>query len=282
VPSRHIGIISESKDTNFLKALSLFLSSDFAFYHQFFASTEFGVKRDRATLGALLKMPMPLSDLGRRELQAWTRLHAKLIKTKPRRVGDVQDQTRPLFAHDDDELEPLIHELNQMVFDSLGFNDRERALVNDLVHVRLELNDGKLGAPAVRKPEQQTIREYGRRLKEELDGFLGVAVNERHKIDVVFDDQSGMICIDLVKDAAAARTPTVENADHATSKQLLRLRKNLREEARQWVYFDRDLRIYNGTKTFLFKPMQRFHWTESQAMIDASEIIAETTSGAGE
>ena len=282
VPSRQIGIVSESDDKDFLKAISLFLSSDFAFYHQFFASTQFGVKRDVCTLAALLEMPMPLSELGRRELQTWTRLHAKLFKTTPRKVGDVQDQPRPLLPDDDDDLEPLIVELNEMVFDALGFNDRERALVNDLVHVRLELNDGKLGAPAVGIPNQSTIRAYGRRLKKELDGFLGVAADERHKIDVVFDEQSGMICIDLVKDRTAARIPNVENANQATSKQLVRLRKNLREKAGQWVYFDRDLRIYNGTKTFLFKPMQRFHWTESQAMIDASEIIAETVSGAGE
>jgi hypothetical protein len=71
-------------------------------------------------------------------------------------------------------------------------------------------------------------------------------------------------------------------ADEATAKQLTKTRSNLREEAAQWVYFDRDLKIYSGTKTFLFKPMQRFHWTESQAMIDANEIIAETLCADGE
>jgi hypothetical protein len=34
VPPRQIGIVSTSDDRNFLKALALFLSSDFAFYHQ--------------------------------------------------------------------------------------------------------------------------------------------------------------------------------------------------------------------------------------------------------
>ena len=50
----------------------------------------------------------------------------------------------------------------------------------------------------------------------------------------------------------------------------------------QWLYFERNLRVYEGRKTYLFKPMQRFHWTESQALTDASEIIAETLSGVGE
>jgi hypothetical protein len=50
----------------------------------------------------------------------------------------------------------------------------------------------------------------------------------------------------------------------------------LRKERAQWVYFDRNLRLYEGTRTCILKPMQRFHWTESQAMVDARHIIAET------
>jgi len=41
-----IGIVSPTDDAQFLKALSLYLSSDFAYYHQFLTSTELGVKRD--------------------------------------------------------------------------------------------------------------------------------------------------------------------------------------------------------------------------------------------
>ncbi len=281
IPSRQIGIISESDDSAFLKALSLFLSSDFAFYHQFFASTQFGVQRGRATLNAILQMPMPLSELSRRELQVWTRLYAKLISTTPRKVGEQPHQSPSLFADEVDLLSPLVAELNQMVFDSLGLSDREQALVNDLVNIRLALNDGKVGEPATGSPNAPAMRSYARRLKKELDVFLGDAVDERHKIDIVYEERSGMVCIDLIKDRVAARTPTVEHADRATSRQLTKMRSNLRVQASQWVYFDRNLRIDNGTKTFLFKPMQRFHWTESQAMIDASEIIAETTSGSG-
>ena len=65
------------------------------------------------------------------------------------------------------------------------------------------------------------------------------------------------------------------------AKALAATRNELQEEIGQWIYFNRDLRIHDGTKTYLFKPMQRFHWTESQAMVDASEMIAETVSAEG-
>ena len=42
------------------------------------------------------------------------------------------------------------------------------------------------------------------------------------------------------------------------------------------MYFERNLRMYEETRTYLFKPMQRLHWTESQALADASGIIADT------
>ncbi|KKK96028.1 hypothetical protein LCGC14_2666900, partial [marine sediment metagenome] len=181
----------------------------------------------------------------------------------------------------DDTLDDLLAELNELVSESLQLDAGERALIHDLVHVRLALNDGKTGKPAVRQPTAAELRSYARRLKSELDDFIGGELPKRHQVAVVYDELSGMVQVDLVRDSAAARKVIVAKADAATARQLERTRRRLREERSQWVYFDRNLRIYEGTRTFILKPMQRFHWTESQAMIDAREIIAETLEGLG-
>ena len=228
-------------------------------------------------------MPMPLADLTRVQLTEWVKLYDHLVKTTPRIVGERKTVSPALFPQDsDDDLDGLLNELNRMVSDCLHLEERDRALVSDLVHVRLELNDGKVGEPAVGLPEPKVLRTYSRRLKRDLDAYLGDEGESKHKIDVVYDRHSGMIQIDLVKHLKPNAAVSVFGADEATAKQLAKTRNNLREEAAQWVYFDRDLKIYSGTKTFLFKPMQRFHWTESQAMIDANEIIAETLCAEGE
>ena len=120
------------------------------------------------------------------------------------------------------------------------------------------------------------LHTYAVRLKSELDGFIGDALPKRHQVDVVYDDASGMICVDLVRDEQSARQVTVSSASKEIAAQLEKTRQRLRKERAQWVYFDRNLRIYEGTRTFVLKPMQRFHWTESQAMVDARHIIAET------
>ncbi|MEZ5384687.1 MAG: N-6 DNA methylase [Prosthecobacter sp.] len=286
VPARQIGIVSCSGDKDFLKALSLFLSSDFAFYHQFFRSTELGVKRDRATLESLRKMPIPLTSLTRAELKEWSALHAKLIKCKPRKLEDTKKKKtdsaqQDFFDEPDDGLVALLEQLNNMTADVLGLSKDERSLVHDLVQVRYALNDGKRGEAAMRVPEPKEQRAYAKTLKDELDDFVGDFAGRSHKITVVADAASAMIEIDFTTDHKAARRPSIHAASDAEAKALNQTRNRLLKDegAWQWTYFDRNLRIYRGRKTYLFKPLHRFHWTVSAALTDASQIIAETLSG---
>jgi len=199
------------------------------------------------------------------------------------RESGATDRQMSLFAGEDvdDNLDELLNQLNEMVCESLRLDSGERALIRDLVHVRLALNDGKIGEPAIRQPTAAELQSYARRLKTELDDFISGELPKRHQVAVVHDALSGMIQVDLVRNSASARKVTVVKADAATARQLKRTRGRLREQRSQWVYFDRNLRIYKRTRTYVLKPMQRFHWTESQAMIDAREIIAETLEGAG-
>jgi hypothetical protein len=284
VPPRQIGIVSCSGDKDFLKALSLFLSSDFAFYHQFFRSTELGIKRDRATLESLRKMPIPLANLSRAELKEWSDLHTKLAKCQPRKLEDSKrkptSEQQDMFRETDDGLDALLAQLNEMTADALGLTTEERSLVHDLVQVRYALNDGKRGDAAMRTPGTEELKTYARTLKAELDEFAGDFAGRIHKVTVVTDEESAMVEIDFSKDHEAARIPVIRSASDSEGKALARTRNRLLSEegAWQWVYFDRNLRVYRGRKTYLFKPLHRFHWTVSAALTDASQVIAETLS----
>lgn len=284
VPARQIGIVSSSGDKDFLKALSLFLSSDFAFYHQFFRSTELGIKRDRATLESLRKMPIPLTNLSRAELKEWSALHAKLVKCKPRKLEETkrkQSSEQPdLFREADDGLDVLLEQLNEMTANALGLSKEERSLIHDLVQVRYALNDGKRGEAAMRAPDAKELKTYAKTLKDELDDFAGDFAGRSHKVTVVANTASAMIEIDFTTDHESARKPSICSASDAEAKALNQTRIRLLndEGAWQWIYFDRNLRIYRGRKTYVFKPLNRFHWTVSAALSDASQIIAETLS----
>lgn len=281
VPARQIGVVSPAKDDVFLKALSLFLSSDFCYYHQFIRSTELGVKRDRATLEALRQLPVPLANLPQSDLKEWVDLHAKLAKHSPRplHLETNEDNERDLFEQESDAMQPLLDKLNDMTARVLGLDDRERALVHDLVRVRFQLNDGKRGHEAMREPTRSEMQTYVRRLKQELDDFIGEDTDRLHRVTALHGKDSAMVEVDFTRDHAASREVKVLSASAAAAERLGRLQEKLQVEHAQWVYFKRNLRVYRGHQTYVFKPLQRFHWTESAAMMDASQIIAETVGG---
>lgn len=282
VPSGQLGLSSTSNDARLLKAIALYLNSDFAYYHQFLTSSRLGVKRPVATLGSLREMPLPLAGFPAERLKSWAELHDRLVKVSRQLLADggVGSSLFKAQSTDTESYEALLEELNSTVYEALGLEARERAVVEDLVRVRLELNDGKLGAAAVDAPKTNLLKRYAKRLKAELDGFVGDTLPKRHDVDVIHDDHTGMIQVSLVR-SNDQHEIGIYKADDATAVELARTRMRLRRKHAQWVYFDRDLRVFEGRKTFLFKPMQRFHWTESQAMFDASEIIAETINASG-
>ncbi|HEV7301650.1 MAG TPA: N-6 DNA methylase [Tepidisphaeraceae bacterium] len=291
VPPRQVGITSPGDDELLLKAVALYLNSDFAVYQQFLTSSELGVKRPRASLDSLRGMPTPIAELSRTALEGWAALHDRLARASARQMardagGDptlfdtavmAQQQQQP-----PEDLERLLEELNRLVGDVLGFRTRERALVEDLVQIRLQLDDGKLGRPAVEPPTSVHLKRYAKRLKAELDGFIGDELPKRYDVDIIFDAHTGMIQLTLVK-ADQPNEIRLYAADDDTAAELQKTRQRLRRKHAQWVYFDRNLQIFEGRHTLLFKPMQRFHWTESQAMFDAAEVISRTLAyqGAG-
>lgn len=269
VPPRQIGIVSVDSNRPLLKALALYLSSDFAYYHQFLTSTELGVKRDRATLESLRQIPIPLLKLTPADLSEWEDLHDRLARTKPRALADPrQPETELDESRADDGQDAMIEELNRRVFDALGLDEAERALVQDLVHVRLALNDGKIGQGAMRDAGPEELQTYAEWLQREMEANTNGEA--RYSVTILYDARSGFIAIEPTSGRATFR---VLRADSATAITLAATRDRLRENRSQWVYFDRALRIYRGENTYLFKPIHRMHWTRSRAMLDAADIV---------
>jgi hypothetical protein len=175
----------------------------------------------------------------------------------------------------------MMAELNTLVYRALDMGRKEQSLVSDLVHVRFALNDGRLGEEAVRRPTTAEMCAYGRRLQGELDDYISGEWPGRHDILVMHDDHSGMVRVTLDQRAAAKARVLVVQADAQEAAALEKCRSGIRKTRSQWVYFDRNLRVYDGDATYVLKPMQRFHWTETQARVDAMEIVAESIARRG-
>lgn len=60
------------------------------------------------------------------------------------------------------------------------------------------------------------------------------------------------------------------------TKRMVEARSHLMERKSQWLYFNRNLRYYEGPRTYMMKPLQRMQWTRTQAIEDARSIIADS------
>ena len=261
VPSRQIGIISPKGDKPLLKALALYLNSDFVAYHQFLCTTQAGIQKTIGTLKALRLLPVPFGD-GRNSLGDWESMYTRI--------------SRATAGRDDFNRPDLIGELNELTFASMRLDRRARAAVRDFVSTRFALTRGKIGEDAVRESKPEELKSYAGTLRDELDGFVGENNDTRHRVDIIYGGGSGLTIIEIVGGAAAPLPVRVMKATDEAARSFAEARKQLIEKYAQWLYFRRNLRVYESSRTYILKPLQRLQWTQTQAMQDAGDIIAES------
>ncbi len=144
--------------------------------------------------------------------------------------------------------------------------------------MRIGLIQGKVSKAAIHSPSNPEIRRYAKVLTDELDAFVDDQPSLKHSATVLHNGRSAIVRIKLHRSSPPSERIRVEKADSAAGKELASIRSRIREKHSQWFYFQRNLRLYEGRSTYLFKPLERLHWTESQAILDAGTIIAETLS----
>jgi hypothetical protein len=273
VPARQIGIAASSGKEPLLKALSLYLSSDFVTYQQFFTTPEWGISTSRATLDALRHLPIPLDNLSEKELSAWAELRDTLAEIsqntlEPRLQANVVTRAESALAG-------KIAELNDRVYRILGLQETEKILIQDFIAMNMQCIKGKVTKEALARPSESTMRLHLEHLQKELDAFIADQSETQHEIIARYDARSAMIAIRLPQ-AGVSHSPTIQAANQETSQEFVKIRERLKQRHSQWMYFNRNLRLYDRDTIYCFKPMQALHWTQRQAILDAGEVIAET------
>ncbi|HBO44276.1 MAG TPA: hypothetical protein DD670_10150, partial [Planctomycetaceae bacterium] len=291
VGARQPAIAGPKTEADFLKILSLYLSSDFARYHQYLLAPQWGVSVSISTLNTLIALPIPLASLSAAESAEWLDLHARLVAASPTeppkrprsRIAAASSKQMPLpgMAEAPSKLPELVTELNDRVYKLLRLKDRERILVEDFVRVKRFAIKGKVCEETAGVPEREELERYAKVLQAELDGFFEDNSRLRHRVGILYDKTShtGMIDVELLRNSRGAPPVKVRSADETTSADFQRAQELARQKRGQWLYFHRNLRIYEGTRVLLLKPLERLHWLRSQALLDADTILAETLAG---
>ncbi len=284
IPHRQIGIAGSSEDNSLLKALALYFASDFFIYHQFLSSPILGIERDRANKNDLEKLPIPLDELSASELSEWVSLHDELVRATSR-----ESQNTLFDPHKEMiDVSSLLEQLNERVYALMGISQSERWLIQDLLYVRKSLNEGRIAKEASRPADETEMLAYANVLKTELDSFLDGDINDQHRITVFYSNELAMTKIEHPRKPPAGQVSVVRVEDQDIQKEFKKIRKSLSpiasqlREQGQWIYFNRNVKLFKGRTTYFVKPLQRLSWLKSQALVDADEFIAEKLTMTGD
>jgi hypothetical protein len=258
-----LGLSGPLADVDRLRAVSVIWTSSITPYLLFLdLSAGWGISRSTIDLGDARQMPMPnLTDDLVGELAS---LHRSLAMEEAN-LGDRNDWQR---------------RLDEGVASALKIPAQVMLLAREFVNFRLPLVKGKAPREVTRSPDQRQLETYARRLKSELDGFLGHE-GRRHQVTVLSAPPAGIVAtIDLVSNGQSAK-PTVRIAAGDQEKHVRDILHAAEQEFSQWVYVRRSVRVFAGSRIHLCKPLRRLEWTETQALLDAADIIAEVAEARG-
>jgi hypothetical protein len=132
----------------------------------------------------------------------------------------------------------------------------------------------------VRPPSEGDLRQYAEALRSELDDFVSEDRHERLGIDVWCGSDYGIVRVGL-RASSEGESTRVGQLSPQSDQEICEICEHLRTRYSQWLYFNRNLTVYENENTYLFKPLQLVHWTRSQALVDAGEVIAETLAPTG-
>jgi hypothetical protein len=117
------------------------------------------------------------------------------------------------------------------------------------------------------------LQKYASRLKSELDQFLE-RTERRHDVTVLNSPAGIVATIELINSGKPGQA-TVRDADDAEKNIVEELLTAAEQRHGQWIYVQRSVRIFAGKKTHICKPRRQLEWTETQALLDAADTIAE-------
>jgi hypothetical protein len=257
-----LGLSAPSADVDWLRAVSVIWTASITPYCLFLElSAGWGISRSTIDLGDVRRMPMPnLTDALVAEL-------ADLHRSLAAEEGNLTDRSDWQCR------------LDERVTSILKIPKQVMMLAREFNEFRLPLVKGKAPSEITSFPDEQQLETYARRLASELDGFLE-RKNRRHCVTVLSAPVGIVATIELVNKGEISK-PTVKKVSGDEAKDIVNILGAAAREFSQWVYVRRSVRIFAGDIIYLCKPNRRLEWTQTQALLDAADIIAEVTEARG-
>ena len=264
IPPQQMGISAPKESSDALRALTVYLGSSLVRYYLFFQVPEWGIfrRRESVVVTEVRKVPTPNFTAG--QIAAF---HHELVQQEKQALSQVFVDTL-LQAK-------MQIALDNMIFETFNIPTDIVTLVKDFVTVRLALDEGQAAMGRVtRYPNSDDLIGYANELAKSLNSFV---MGSAHH-DVTINKSKELIeCVIEIKDDGSRRSSsiTVNDSDLLTDKLLKEIRDSAGYQFSQWVYVQRGIRLFDGSRIFIYKQPRLMNWTRTQALNDASDVISQ-------
>lgn len=250
-----IGLSAPKGDADFLRAVSLVWSSCLIQYYLFFLSSSWGIGRSTIDLGDAEQVPMP--NFTDEQVERLAKLHRQLVQVESAEPGSNNIQAT----------------LDKEITEVLGVPPQVALVAREFVEIRLRLVKGKAPTEVTQPPTLEQLEAYAKRLASELDDFVE-GKGRRHLVSVLKAEKGIVATVEIVRSDRSLK-PVVKDADAADAESVRALLKQAEKRLSQWAYVQRGVRVFAGSKIHICKLPRRLDWTETQALLDSDDIIAE-------
>ena len=254
IKPRQIGLSVPQEDANYLRALSVFLSSSIARYYLFFQTASWGIERDRITLEDVKSIPVPFFSSTQVEQLA---------------------QTQTLLAQMEAEHGSSYTQrfVDAEVASVLNIPTGIHLLATEFMNIRVQLVGGGKHSMAMHSVKEDDVQAYAQEMVDELDAFT-TSQTVHHKAIVTISKNLCCCTVEIVRTEQSLPVD-IRKDDSRTAPVFAMLQELLRRQFSQWVYIQKGLRIFDGPRIHIFKAPYLINWTRTEALNDADDVIAE-------
>lgn len=262
------GIHSEWAEEDELRFLTCALASEFALY--FFFHTSFNWAIDRpyilGTEYEVFPFPRPDTKQQREVIKLVADIHRSMESTICKTPSDYKSV-----------LEEHYSELDKLVLTYFDVDSWEEALIDDTVKVWIPSatprRDEK-SIPALEASKDRQRVEYMKLLLEALNTWAQRS-DKRIEGDTIISLEADMGVVSLRKvDKSATQIQVTETESSKELDEALQGLASLLPEETTSMRLLRNLKVFDGDKLDILKPLARRFWTRTAALNDADEIAA--------
>lgn len=255
-----------------LKALCVYLNATIVRYYLFFQVPEQGFYRRRDTVVVTEVRNIPTPAFTDDQAVRLAAFYDQLQKDEREATGENGGALDALHQVQQQQIDNVIAEIYEVP-------DDLQILATDFFATRLRLDQDKVATASVtRAPSREEFVRYAEQLQSELEDFL---VGEfRPRVHITWSRNLTECVVELLSNTnGGAGEQSIQEGDVSRARLLNSIGVGLRQQISQWVYIQRGLRLYDGSRIFLYKPTRLVSWTRTQAINDAADIIAQSIQG---